>query len=103
MLPGRGCGMSLMLCACGEPLRDGEGFCSPCRESLGLPPVPEPIKSHVWTEAEREAYRARNLKATQFAERVVALPEPEVDDPFVGIGGRDLSVGMRHTGAGGLR
>lgn len=91
-----------MLCACGEPLRDGEGFCSPCRESLGLPAVPERIKRG-WTEAEREAYRARNLRATQFAERVAALPEPEIDDPFLGVYGQDLGVGMRHTGAGGVR
>lgn len=79
------------------------GFCNPCRESLGLPPLPAPIRSHVWTEKERMEFREREARDEDLRLRIEALPEPEIDDPFIGVNGQDLGVGMRHTGAGGLR
>lgn len=90
--------MSRMLCACGAPLEDGSGFCRPCRESLGLAPLPKPVVSHVWTEDERRAFRERAAKAYDLQRRIAALPDPVVDDPFVGVNGGPLSLGMANGG-----
>lgn len=94
-----------MLCraGCGAPVADGAGFCGPCRESLGLGPLPKPIRSHVWSEEERAGFRAKRERDEELRRRIAALPEPEVGDPFVGVNGQDLGVGMRNTGAGGIR
>ena len=94
--------MSRMVCGCGEPLKDGVGFCSPCRESLGLPPVPKPVKRR-WSEKERTAFRARAVLVEALTRRIAALPDPVIGHPFVGVNGQDLGVSMRHTGAGGVR
>lgn len=91
-----------MVCECGQPLRDGMGFCSPCRESLRLPPVPKPIKRR-WSEKERVGFRERVALLEDLQRRIAALPDPVIGDPFVGVNGQDLAVGMRHTGAGGTR
>jgi hypothetical protein len=88
-----------MVCGCGEPLRDGMGFCSPCRESLGLAPVPKPVKRR-WSEKERTAFRERQAGAEALQRRIAALPDPVIGDPFLGANGQDLAIGMRHTGAG---
>jgi hypothetical protein len=93
--------MSRMVCGCGEPLKDGMGFCGPCRESLGLPPVPKPVKRS-WSEKERVGFAERQARDEDLRRRIDALPEPAIDDPFVGIGGAPLGS-MRHTGAGGVR
>lgn len=92
-----------MVCGCGEPLKDGMGFCSPCRASLGLPPVPKPIRSRVWTEKERMTFRHRQAREEDLQRRIAALPDPVIEDPFIGVNGQDLGVGMRHAGAGGIR
>lgn len=89
---------------CGaEVAPDQGGFCRPCRESLGLPPLPAPSRSHIWTEKERTAFAERQARDEDLRRRIEALPDPEIEDPFVGVNGQDLGVGMRHTGAGGLR
>jgi hypothetical protein len=74
------------------------GFCNPCRESLGLPPLPEPVRTHVWTEQERMAFREREARAEDLRRRIEGLPEPEVDDPFIEIHGGPLSLGMANGG-----
>lgn len=73
------------------------GFCSPCRGSLGLPPVPKPIRSRVWTEKERMTVPAPPGEGPR-----TCCPAGS-EDPFIGVNGQDLDVGMRHTGAGGIR
>jgi hypothetical protein len=89
--------MSLLRCACGAPLKDGSGFCAPCRESLALPPVPQPVKRR-WSEKERMAFRQREALVEDLRRRIAALPDRPDVDPFAG-----LERPMCHTGAGGLR
>jgi hypothetical protein len=74
------------------------GFCNPCRESLGLPPLPEPIRSHIWTDEERQDFREREARAEDLQRRIEALPEPEIDDPFIGVHGGPLSLGLANGG-----
>jgi len=93
--------MALMLCkaGCGADVsKIAGGFCGPCRESLGLPPLPAAIRSHVWTEEERMAFRERKARDEDLRRRIEALPEPEVDDPFIGVNGGPLSLGMANGG-----
>lgn len=92
-----------MLCraGCGAPVVDA-GFCGPCRVSLGLGPLPAPVRK-AWSAKEREGFREREARGAELQARIAALPEPEDGDPFVGANGQDLGVGMRNTGAGGIR
>lgn len=89
--------MSRMACACGAPLKDGCGFCDPCRESLGLPPVPAPIRRS-WSAKERMAFRERAALIEGLCRRIAALPDRPDVNPFAG-----LEKPMCHTGAGGIR
>ena len=91
--------MSRCECAagCGADVSQISGaFCTACRESLGLPPLPEPVKRH-WSEKERQGFRDRAQRAQELQERIAALPEPDIDDPFVGPHG-DLSIGLANGG-----
>ena len=59
-----------------------------CGKSYRRPSSTKPVRCVACQNADGEALQAR----------ILALPDPPETDPFVGVYGQDLSVGMRHTG-----
>lgn len=96
--------MSLLLCkaGCGADVSRIPGaFCGPCRASLGLAPLPEPVKARIWTEAEIKGFREREARRQDLAWKIALLPDRpfnEDDDPFIGVEGGDLSIGLANGG-----
>jgi hypothetical protein len=60
--------------------------------------LPAPIRSHVWTDEDRAGFAERQARDGDLQRRIEALPDPEIDDPFVGIHGGPLSLGLANGG-----